>query len=91
MQSMARKLRIFVGERHDFEQQPQLVKFEMPPRKLREKGALFELPPGFEPFNPQAYYKKFGHRLGKEQQAAAAAGQQQQQQQPQQQIGEGES
>lgn len=77
--SMARKLRIYTGERHDFEGHPQLQTFTMPPRKLRVKGELFELPPGFEPFNPQAYYAKYGHRLGKEQQqeqqadAAAAA------------------
>ncbi len=53
---MARKLRIYTGERHDFEGHPQLQAFTMPPRKLRVKGELFELPPGFEPFNPQAYY-----------------------------------
>lgn len=53
---MARKLRIYTGERHDFEGHPQLQTFTMPPRKLRVKGELFELPPGFEPFNPQAYY-----------------------------------
>lgn len=79
--SMARKLRIFPGERHAFEDHPALTLFEMPPRKLRVKGELFDLPQGFEPFNPQAYYKRFGHRLGKQQQQqAAAAGQQQQQQ-----------
>lgn len=53
---MARKLRIYPGERHEFEGHPDLAAFTMPPRKLREKGQLFELPPGFEPFNPQAYY-----------------------------------
>lgn len=73
---MARKLRIFPGERHDFEGHAALLPFTMPPRKLRVKGKLFELPAGFEPFNPQAYYKRFGHRLGGEQQQqqAAAAG-----------------
>jgi hypothetical protein len=71
---MARKLRIYAGERHDFEQHPDLVPFQMPPRKLREKGDLFELPPGFEAFNPQAYQKRYGHRLNR---------QEQQQQQPQ--------
>lgn len=53
VQSMARKLRIFEGERHDYEGHPALMPFQMPPRKLREKGQLFELPEGFEPFNPQ--------------------------------------
>ncbi|PSC67474.1 hypothetical protein C2E20_8863 [Micractinium conductrix] len=79
--SMARKLRIFPGGRHDFEGHPQLLPFTMPPRKLRVKGQLFELPDGFEPFNPQAYQKKYGHRLGKAAQAAAEGAQQQQQQQ----------
>lgn len=59
---MARKLRIYTGERHDFEGHPQLQAFTMPPRKLRIKGELFELPPGFEPFNPQAYYVSAGWR-----------------------------
>lgn len=49
----------------------------MPPRKLRVKGQLFELPEGFEAFNPDIYQKKFGHRLAKaaaaQQQGAAAA------------------
>ena len=121
VQSMARKLRIFPGGRHDFEGHPQLLPFTMPPRKLRVKGQLFELPDGFEPFNPQvgrpgtgrggpgsqhcaptpntadalmsrhyatraprslpqAYQKKYGHRLGKAAQAAAEGAQQQQQQ-----------
>ena len=31
---MARKLRIFPGEQHDFEGQPDLVPLELPPRKL---------------------------------------------------------
>jgi hypothetical protein len=61
--SMARKLRIFPEDAHPFQGLPELVKFEMPPRKLREKEELFVLPEGFEPFNPDAYYKRFGHRL----------------------------
>ena len=60
---MARKLRIYPGPRHDFEGRPDLLPFTPPPRKLRAKGELFELPPGFEPFNPSAYFKRFGHRL----------------------------
>ena len=78
---MARKLRIFPGESHAFESHPQLSPFTMPPRKLREKGQLFVLPEGFEPFNPAVYNKKYGHRLAK------LAAQQQQQQQQQQQPG----
>ena len=71
---MARKLRIFTGPEHGLEGHPALLPFEMPPRKLREKGVLFELPEGFEPFNPAVYQKRYGHRLHKA--AAAAAGQQ---------------
>lgn len=75
---MARKLRIFAGDRHEFEGHPDLVPFQPPPRKLRSKGELFELPPGFEPFNPDAYQSRFGHRLaggaGAAADAAAAAG-----------------
>ena len=68
LQSMARKLRIFLDERHPFEDHPSLVEFEMPPRKLRVKGDLLVLPPGFEPLNPEAYYKRYGHRLARMQQ-----------------------
>lgn len=39
----------------------------MPPRKLRNKGSFLEIPEGFEPMNPDAYMKKFGHRLAREQ------------------------
>lgn len=74
---MARKLRIFLGEEHPFEGHPALLKFDMPPRKLREKGDMLELPEGWEPLNPEAYMKRYGHRLAK---AAAAAGEQQQEQ-----------
>lgn len=62
---MARKLRIFLGEEHSFEGHPDLLPFEMPPRKLREKGDLLVLPPGFEPLNPEGYAKKYGHRLAR--------------------------
>lgn len=66
--SMARKLRIYPGPDHEFEgvEGAEVVPFEMPPRKLRIKGSLLELPPGFEPFNPEAYWKRYGHRLGKD-------------------------
>lgn len=74
--SMARKLRIYPGPEHDLEGTgAEIVEFVMPPRKLREKGEVLELPEGFEPFNPQAYWKRYGHRLGKD-------AQQQQQEQP---------
>ncbi|KAH7618828.1 putative 50S ribosomal protein L13 [Nannochloris sp. 'desiccata'] len=76
--SMARKLRIYPGPEHDYQNVDGLdvVNFEMPPRKLREKGSVLVLPPGFEPFNPHAYWKRYGHRLGK---TTDAAEQQQQQ------------
>ncbi len=67
---MARKLRIFLDERHPFGDHV-LLKFEMPPRKLREKGDLLLLPEGFEPLNPEAYFKRYGHRLAKLQQQQA--------------------
>ena len=51
-----------------------VLPFTMPPRKLRVKGELFELPPGFEPFNPAAYNKRFGHRLEGEQQQQHGSG-----------------
>ena len=79
---MARKLRIYAGPEHGLEGHPALLPFQMPPRKLREKGVLFELPEGFEPFNPAVYQKRYGHRLNK---AAAAPEQQSAQQQQQQQ------
>jgi large subunit ribosomal protein L13 len=63
--AMARKLRIYPGEQHDFEGHPQLVPFEMPPRKLRDKGQVFEAPEGFEPFNPDRYFKKLERMKGK--------------------------
>lgn len=69
-QAMARKLRIFAGPEHGLEGKVELVPLDMPPRALRVKGPVLELEEGFEPFNPEAYYKRFGHRL-----AAAKAGQ----------------
>ena len=81
---MARKLRIFAGERHAFEAHPDLVPWQAPPRKLRQKGMPFDIPEGYEPFNPEAYHRRF--RMGREQQqqqpegeAATATDQQQQQ------------
>lgn len=65
LQAMARKLRIYADNEHPYTDRPDVVKFEMPPRNLRNKGVLLELPEGFEPFNPEAYNKRFGHRLAK--------------------------
>lgn len=56
--SMARKLRIFPGDQHDFNDYPDIVPFEMPPRKLKNRGDVTMLPEGFEPMNPEAYYKR---------------------------------
>ena len=56
--AMARKLRIFPGPEHGFEGHPDLVPYKMPPRKLRDKGEVYELPEGFQPFNPEVYWKK---------------------------------
>jgi len=36
---------------------------QMPPRKLRVKEPLWELEEGFEPMNPVAYLKRYGHQL----------------------------
>lgn len=63
--AMARKLRVFPGPDHEFQEEPGLVDFEMPPRKLREKGELLVLPEGYEPMNEEAYWKRFGHRIAK--------------------------
>mmetsp|Transcript_8113 Transcript_8113/g.23282 ORF Transcript_8113/g.23282 Transcript_8113/m.23282 type:complete len:216 (-) Transcript_8113:139-786(-) len=57
----ARKLRIFPGESHDFENQVELVPMEMPPRLLRFKWkqhAVDELPEGYLPVNPEVYWQK---------------------------------
>jgi len=63
--AMARKLRIFSGPDHDFVGEPGLVDFKIPARKLREKGSVLVLPDGFEPLNPEMYWKRFGHRIEK--------------------------
>ncbi len=66
-QGRDRKLRIFPSSEHPFQDHPRLVGWEPSPRKLRVKEPLFELPDGWEPMNPEAYLKRFGHRLsGKE-------------------------
>jgi large subunit ribosomal protein L13 len=63
--SMARKLRIFPGSNHAFEGQEGLdvVAMELRPRKIRGKGDVLEVPEGFEPMNPDVYWKKYGNRI----------------------------
>lgn len=63
MQKRALKLRIYDDEEHPFTDDPRVVKWEMPPRRLRIKEPLFELPEGFEPMNKHAYGLRFGHML----------------------------
>ena len=63
MQARMRKLRIFPGEEHPFKDDPRLVPWTMPPRKLKVKEGIFEVPDGFEPLNPRAYQRRFGHLL----------------------------
>eukprot|EP00884_Botryococcus_braunii_P021047 jgi/Botrbrau1/7626/Bobra.0159s0074.1 len=59
----ARKLRLFPDEDNPFEKDPRVVPWEPPPRKLRIKERLFELPAGFDPMNRDAYRRRFAHRL----------------------------
>lgn len=61
-----RKLRIFASEDHPFRDDPRLVPWEIPPRRLRVKEGIFELPDGFEPLNPAIYQRRFGHQLSQE-------------------------
>ncbi len=63
VQERARKLRIFSDAEHPFEEHPQLVPWEMAPRRRRVKEPLFQLPEGFEPLNSTAYRKRFEHML----------------------------
>ena len=65
---MARRLRIFAGPAHPFAGHPGAAPLELPPRKLREKGPMMEIPAGYEPLNPEAHARRYGHRI-----AAAAA------------------
>ena len=68
IQDRARKLRIFPGEEHPFKEHPQLVRWEMPPRKLRADKEYYEIPEDFEPMNPEAYRKRFWHMMKPEEQ-----------------------
>ena len=63
MQERARKLRIFPDDQHPFANHPQLVPWDVPPRRRRVKEPLFQLPEGFEPLNSTAYRKRFEHML----------------------------
>ena len=70
MQARARKLRIFPNESHPFEKHPQLVQWEVPPRKLRPSKDFYELPEheDYQPMNPEAYRKRFWHMMNAAQQ-----------------------
>ena len=68
LQARARKLRIFPDEGHPFEKHPQLVAWEMPPRKLRANKEFYDLPEEYEPMNPEAYRKRFWHMMNAAQQ-----------------------
>eukprot|EP00879_Flechtneria_rotunda_P016929 GHRR01017723.1.p1 GENE.GHRR01017723.1~~GHRR01017723.1.p1 ORF type:complete len:256 (+),score=95.85 GHRR01017723.1:288-1055(+) len=52
-----RKLRLFPGPEHPFKG-VELIPWQMPPRKLQDKGLGWLLPDGFEPMNPEAYVKR---------------------------------
>ncbi|KAK9841542.1 hypothetical protein WJX74_007538 [Apatococcus lobatus] len=59
----ALKLRLFPGSKHPFEEHPQLVPWEPPPRRIRIREPLPDLEEGYEPMNPDAYLRRFGHML----------------------------
>ena len=68
---MMRKLRIFPGSEHAF-QDVELVPFEMPPRILRRKKVPdVDMPEGFVPFNPEGH--ELNERLAEKSNAARAA------------------
>lgn len=52
-----RKLRVFPGPEHPFKG-VELVPWQMPPRKLQDRGLGWVLPEGFEPLNPKAYLQR---------------------------------
>lgn len=74
MKARELKLRIYPEEDHPFKDDPRVVRFEMPPRKLRVQEALFELPEGYEPLNKNAYRKRFAHMLPQEVTEALTSG-----------------
>ena len=52
---MMRKLRVFPGDKHAFEEH-ELVPFEMPPRAIRKKKTpVVDVPEGFQPMNPERH------------------------------------
>ena len=63
MQARALKLRLFPGSKHPFEQHPQLVPWEPPARRIRIREPLPDVEEGYEPMNPDAYLRRFGHML----------------------------
>lgn len=62
--SRARKLRVFAGERHPFEDDPRVVPWSPPRRTLRVKEAAPELPEGFAPLNSEAFAHRFRAHKG---------------------------
>lgn len=75
-----RKLRVFPGPEHPFKG-VELVPWQMPPRKLQDRGLGWVLPEGFEPLNPKAYLQRM---RGSQLLVPQLEQQQQQQAQPQQ-------
>lgn len=67
--SRDRKLRIYPDAEHPFQEHARLVPWQPPPRALRVKRPLWDLPEGFEPLNPEAYLKRYGHQLSEEKRA----------------------
>lgn len=55
---------------------PGLVPWESPPRRRRIREPIFELPEGFEPLNPDAYRKRFGHMLQQDEMVKIVSGRQ---------------
>ena len=74
LQARMRKLRVFQDTHHPFQDDPRLVPWTMPPRRLRVKESVFNVPEGFAPLNPGAYRRRFGHLLPEEAVGQMAAG-----------------
>lgn len=60
-----RKLCIYPDAEHPFHADT-LIPWRMPERRLRIKEAAFAVPEGFQPLNPAAYTRRFGHLLSSE-------------------------
>jgi hypothetical protein len=54
---------VFLDAEHPFKADPRLVEQQLPWRRLREKEPVFIVPEDFVPMNPDAYIKRYGHRL----------------------------